>query len=129
VILADAGYLIALFSRDDELHGRAVAWAASLVTEYVAWECVNFLSRPRHRQTAHAIVAWARAECEWLDATGELFQAGLKLHRERPDKAWSLTDCISFYVMSERGMTRALAYDLHFEQAGFEALLRRDPPA
>lgn len=24
---------------------------------------------------------------------------------------------------------RALAYDLHFEQAGFEALLRKDPPA
>ena len=23
---------------------------------------------------------------------------------------------------------RALAYDRHFEQAGFEALLRRDPP-
>jgi uncharacterized protein len=44
------------------------------------------------------------------------------------DKSWSLTDCISFAVMNDRGITRAMAYDHHFEQAGFEALLRRDPP-
>ena len=37
--------------------------------------------------------------------------------RERPDKEWSLTDCVSFHLMRERGLTRALAYDLHFEQA------------
>jgi predicted nucleic acid-binding protein len=29
--------------------------------------------------------------------------------------------------MQERNVTRALAYDHHFEQAGFEALLRREP--
>ncbi len=29
--------------------------------------------------------------------------------------------------MRERGLTRALAYDIHFQQAGFEALLRHDP--
>jgi hypothetical protein len=31
--------------------------------------------------------------------------------------------------MGERGIQRASAYDHHFEQAGFEALLRKDPPA
>lgn len=50
------------------------------------------------------------------------------MHRERPDKEWSLTDCISFALMGERRIQRALAYDHHFEQAGFEALLRKDPP-
>ena len=35
-----------------------------------------------------------------------------------------LTDCISFVVMEERGITDALAYDQHFVQAGFRALLR-----
>jgi predicted nucleic acid-binding protein len=44
-------------------------------------------------------------------------------------KEWSLTDCISFVVMNERKIRRALAYDHHFEQAGFEPLLRKDPPA
>src|SRR6266851_7667037 len=53
----------------------------------------------------------------------------LRLHAQRLDKEWSLTDCISFVVMERRGISRALAHDQHFEQAGFEALLRRDPPA
>jgi predicted nucleic acid-binding protein len=52
----------------------------------------------------------------------------LKLHEQRADKAWSLTDCVSFIVMADGGMQRALTHDHHFEQAGFEALLRRDPP-
>ena len=66
--------------------------------------------------------------CELVQASPLLFDAGLRWHRDRPDKEWSLTDCISFAVMSERKILRALAYDHHFEQAGFEALLRGDPP-
>ena len=61
-------------------------------------------------------------------ASPRLFAAGLDLYRNRPDKAWSLTDCISFVVMRERSITEALAYDRHFEQAGFRALLREEPP-
>ena len=29
--------------------------------------------------------------------------------------------------LHERGLTQALAHDHHFEQAGFDALLRREP--
>jgi predicted nucleic acid-binding protein len=46
------------------------------------------------------------------------------LYHLRPDKQWSLTDCISFLVMSEEGITEALTADHHFEQAGFVALLK-----
>ena len=38
---------------------------------------------------------------------------------KRPDKAWSLTDCISFVVMDEQGLREALTGDRHFAQAGF----------
>jgi hypothetical protein len=51
------------------------------------------------------------------------FDAGMELYADRPDKDWSLTDCISFVVMQERGITDALTGDRHFEQAGFRALL------
>lgn len=44
--------------------------------------------------------------------------------RERPDKSWSLTDCISFVVMRDRDIRSALTADGDFEQAGFRALLR-----
>jgi uncharacterized protein len=53
-----------------------------------------------------------------------LFSAGLELFRSRRDKEWSLTDCMSFVVMRERGITDALTNDHHFEQAGFRILLK-----
>lgn len=35
------------------------------------------------------------------------------------DKQWSYTDCVSYVVMKQRGMTEAFAFDHHFEQMGF----------
>ncbi|MEK7676817.1 MAG: PIN domain-containing protein [Verrucomicrobiota bacterium] len=136
MILADSGYLIALAKPRDALHSKAVAWSRLvdeplLVSEYVLWETVNYLSLLRDRSKAHPLVEQVMnvPPFVFVPASPELFAAGLRLHRERPDKEWSLTDCVSFHLMRERGLTRALAYDAHFEQAGFEALLRRDPPA
>jgi predicted nucleic acid-binding protein len=134
MILVDTGYLLALVSPRNALYSRAQAWAAVvteplIVTEYVIWETVNALSAPLDRPKAQAIVARLRAapDCEIVPASGELLNKGLQLHGQRADKEWSLTDCVSFVVMSERGLRRALTPDHHFEQAGFEALLRRDP--
>ena len=56
--------------------------------------------------------------------TAELYQRAFALYCQRMDKEWGLTDCISFVVMRERGLTEALSADKHFEQAGFRALLR-----
>ena len=53
-----------------------------------------------------------------------VYQAGFDLFEARPDKDWSLTDCISFAVMSERGLSEALTADHHFEQAGFRAVFK-----
>jgi predicted nucleic acid-binding protein len=49
----------------------------------------------------------------------DFYERGLILYSERPDKNWSLTDCISFVVMEAHGITEALTGDRHFEQAGF----------
>ena len=51
----------------------------------------------------------------------------LTLFEQRPDKEWSLCDCTSFVVMQELGITEALSTDHHFDQAGFTALLLREP--
>jgi uncharacterized protein len=135
MILIDTGYFLALFDPADELRERAISWSnvlreRCLVTEYVIWECVNALSEPQDRSTAHPIVNHLRANpgYEIISATPDLFDLGLRLHRDRPDKAWSLTDCVSFHIMQQRGIQKALAYDEHFEQAGYTALLRRSPP-
>ena len=61
MILLDTGYFIALFSLEDALHKRAVAWSQRLnepllVTEYILCECVNCFSSRRNRPSAHALV-------------------------------------------------------------------------
>jgi hypothetical protein len=50
-------------------------------------------------------------------------ERGVKLFSQRPDKDWSLTDCISFVVMQDHSIQEALTTDHHFEQAGFLPLL------
>ncbi len=63
------------------------------------------------------------AAFQLVRATSDLIQRGKKLYRDRADKEWPLTDCISFVVMHDRGLSEALTADHHFEQAGFRALL------
>jgi predicted nucleic acid-binding protein len=62
-------------------------------------------------------------DVEIVTLSEELYKRGLQLYRERRDKEWSLTDCISFIVMQELGLTEALTTDKHFRQAGFRVLL------
>ena len=135
MIFVDTGFLVALAQKNDELHARATAWAAGepellVTTDYVLWEMFNALSKPVDRRKAHENLAYVRTAENWevVPAAADLFEKGIALHSQRDDKSWSLTDCISFLVMRDRGIHRALTNDHDFEQAGYEALLRRDPP-
>lgn len=135
MMFVDTAYLLALSQPADAIHRRARAWADAiaerlLTTEYVLWETVNALSKPRDRTKAHLLMAHVRSSSDWevVDAGTDLFETGLEFHRERQDKSWSLTDCISFIMMERTGIRRALTSDHHFEQAGYDALLQHDPP-
>jgi predicted nucleic acid-binding protein len=54
---------------------------------------------------------------------GTTFLDGLTLYESRPDKSYSLTDCIAMNVMRKRGITDVLTHDAHFTQEGFHILL------
>ena len=56
-----------------------------------------------------------------VPANAETFEKGVEIYHARPDKQWSLTDCISFVIMAEEHITEAMTGDRHFEQAGFKA--------
>jgi predicted nucleic acid-binding protein len=134
LIFVDTGYLLALLNPRDELFQRAQRWSLAIdeslvTTEYVLWELINSFSDPIDRPKAHAAVREICSSANWelIYATPELFSQGLSVHQSRLDKHWSLTDCVSFFIMQQRSLQRALAFDQHFEQAGFEALLRREP--
>jgi predicted nucleic acid-binding protein len=59
-----------------------------------------------------------------LPCTDDLLRQGIEFYDQRPDKEWSLTDCLSFVVMGRENLREALTGDHHFEQAGFTALLK-----
>ena len=65
----------------------------------------------------------ARSERPFQQSRGS-FLAGLQLYRARPDKGFSLVDCISMQAMRKEGLTEVLTNDRHFEQEGFRALFR-----
>ncbi|MCC6359213.1 MAG: type II toxin-antitoxin system VapC family toxin [Phycisphaerales bacterium] len=126
----DSAHYFALFSDSDAYHARARELQSLrhrvVTTAWVLTEVADGLAAPPNRLVFLSLLASLRRSrsAELIGASPELFDRGCALYSERTDKAWSLTDCISFVVMRERGLTEALTSDRHFEQAGFIALLR-----
>ncbi len=52
-----------------------------------------------------------------------VMQSAVALYSCRSDKDWGLTDCVSFVLMEQLGVLEALTADVHFQQAGFRAML------
>lgn len=136
IFLDTAGWL-ALGNKSDKWHCRAVQIYQQvarerlhrLTTDAVIIEVCNALRKPPLRPLALVLAdniykAERLGYLEIVHVNPDLFREGLTLFRERKDKDWSLTDCISFVIMKQRGITRAFTTDHHFEQAGFERLLK-----
>lgn len=99
----------------------------TVTTEFVLLEVATFFTRNGLRPVFVDLVKGLRASrrATIIPASPELFHRGFALFESRPDKEWSLTDCTSFVVMGDHGLTDALASDRHFIQAGFNTLLRK----
>src|SRR5262245_49144512 len=129
-VFADTSYFVGLLHPADQYHARAVALAGSvrslITTQYVLVEVASSFARAVDRGRFLALLTLLESDprARIIAADDELFRAGVDLYRQRPDKDWSLTDCISLVVMQREGMTDALTADRHFEQAGFVALLK-----
>lgn len=130
-VFADSFYYLAMLNPDDAAHVRALQVSQHVegrvvTTAWVLTEVGDALAAPAHRPGFLQLLAALRDDPEVtiVPAQQELFEAGIDLYSRRSDKEWSLTDCISFVVMQEQGITEALTGDRHFEQAGFRALLK-----
>ena len=130
-VFADTSYYIALLSSTDQRHAAALEWSERItgrvvITEYVLMELGSALSRGADRTLFVGLVEKSQDDRNTVivEASQTLFRRGLEMFSRRPDKDWSLTDCISFVVMKQRRLSDALTTDHHFEQAGFKALLK-----
>jgi predicted nucleic acid-binding protein len=126
----DAHYFLALLSPRDQDHVRvrefATHWKGRIVTtRWVLAEVADGLCTPplRHPTAAFLQRLEQNRFVQILPPDESQFMRGFDLYCRRIDKSWSLTDCISFVVMQEQGLSEALTGDHHFEQAGFKALL------
>ena len=126
---ADTFYFLALFSAADESHERAVQLnrerrGVLVTTAWVLTEVADALAAPQSRSVFLRLLAALRGDprAVVVSADAELFDRGVTLYTCRADKFWTLTDCISFIVMEDRGIRDALTGDHHFEQAGFTIL-------
>lgn len=130
-VFADSFYFFALFNDRDQAHARAVAFNRGFAgrmatTRWVLTELADGLCGQSTRASFLSILDFLDSDPDVVivDSSDELWQEGIALYRNRPDKDWSLTDCISFVVMQREGLRDALTGDRHFEQAGFVALLK-----
>jgi uncharacterized protein len=133
-VFLDTSFAIALSSVTDRNHVQAVELAnqietarTSLVTtQAILLEIGNALSKQRYRAAAIQLLESLETDSsvEVVLWTNSLYRLAFNLFKQREDKEWGLVDCISFIVMQDRGITDALTADIHFQQAGFRALLR-----
>lgn len=133
-IFADTGYWVALLNPGDNLHQKAIHLEQSLqpvhvvTSEMVLTEVLNDFSKRGEylRDVASELIRDLRSHPNTtiIPQTSQQFEQAFIFYTQRKDKQWSHTDCVSFNIMEENGITEALAYDKHFAQAGFTALMR-----
>lgn len=115
--------LAASLYRTARQQGRQV-----VTTNYILAELVTLMTSPLHipRPKIIAFIESLKASpyVKVVHVDVNLDEQAWHLFKSRQDKEWSLTDCASFVVMRQRGISEALTTDHHFEQAGFIRLLK-----
>lgn len=131
-LFLDTGFVLAWFNRRDQYHevarklaARFLSCAELWTTEAILLEIGAAFSSTDQRPIM--IQLWDRFHsepgCRLAPLDYGLLNRAMDLFRERPDKEWSLADCVSFVVMSDERLTESLSCDHHFVQAGFRALM------
>lgn len=134
-VFADTFYWIALLNPNDEAHARVVTVSQNLgssvqivTTDEVLTEFLNYFAERGYflRRAATRLVDRMHFDrnIRIVSQTREGFLSGYHLYRARPDKGYSLTDCISMEVMRREGLSDVLTNDAHFAQEGFACALR-----
>ena len=72
----------------------------------------------KHCDSEYPLIAEHVLDVVWIDQY--LAQRGWDVFEQyNVDKQWSFTDCTSYVIIKELGITEVFAFDHHFEQMGF----------
>lgn len=132
-VFVDTAAWLALLNADDVWHQKARSIRLDLArtgylfitTDFVLLEVADALCAPKCRKRTADFLSnvYQLKSTQVIALSQDLLHQGLKLYAERLDKDWGLTDCISFVIMQQQGLSVAFTSDKHFEQAGFTRLL------
>jgi predicted nucleic acid-binding protein len=115
-VFADTHFFIALLSARDSAHAAAIAWQPDspggevVTTSWVLVELADSMSLPSERAAVARFISRLRdnVQTRIVPVSEGLLWRGFELYRDRSDKEWSLTDCISFVVMADERISYAL---------------------
>lgn len=126
----DTSGLLCYQDTNDHRHERAVTLFQHaperfthnyVLVEYVALCQARGYNRRAALQFSNELLNHPFVDVVWVDL--DLHLAALRLLKARADKSYSLCDAVSFVLMEQRGLQRALTTDHHFTQEGFHCLL------
>lgn len=132
-LFADTFYWVALLNRRDTAHrvvldfSRTLKDSMLITTDEVLIELLAFCASDRQLRAQAALAVQDVLDDGKVTAVPQSragLLEGLALYQARPDKGYSLTDCISMQTMRQQGLTEVLTTDRHFEQEGFQPLFR-----
>lgn len=133
LVFADTQFFVGRVNARDQWHKQARAAETALIdphyittesvlTEVLAYFC-EYGPESRLKAAVAIEIILADPKTEVVSISHELFLQGVKLYKERLDKSYSLTDCISMNVCRSRGITDVLSHDHHFVQEGLTVLM------
>jgi len=133
-IYVDTSALIALGSERDKFHHKAQQLRKELVqnsmnfvtTSAVILEIASYFSQSHWKSIAIKLIKDINNSRVWqcFDIDDQLMKKGLELYESVIDKDWSLVDCIGIVVARDLDISDIFTTDHHFEQAGFQILLK-----
>lgn len=133
-VFVDTSFLLALVNSQDENHAPASQIRASIFNQVPKASLIftDFIF-----DETMTVMKCRGVPMDIIGRTGDMllnskyismimiseptFRAAWSMMKQRADKGWSFTDCTSFSVMEELGISRHLSFDAHFDQAGFHA--------
>ena len=131
-VLADTAFWVALFDARDEHHQAAAdAWKRTgdawtpITTQHIVDETMTYLNCSL-RDHAKAMAFHERMRGSGIpvfSATETVREQALDIFFRFADKDFSFTDCVSFAVMKNEGITQYAGFDDHFKAMGFQPIV------
>ena len=137
-LLVDTSAWVAMTDSRDSYHASAVAFNQEIarkvtlvVSDYILDETYTLLLNNtgyevtvKFKQKLDVLIQQGVVELIWITPaiakqTWEIFE---QFNR---DKQWSFTDCTSYVVMNNHGITEVFTFDHHFSQMGFNRQPRK----